>query len=193
MSFYFSLDGYNTDGSDVSSTLDLDFPYDISALRDSPIPFLCITDDNDVTHSPDSPGTPIHFLVRYTLLWFMSFVWPIMCCSLPDWSKTLSLRRNTTSAALLYFHRRSDFLALKPEKNWDEIIPTFLIGKDMGYTSSSLLLMLLCWRCCFCLNFVNLPVCIPERSQSEPLELHTKTWSVRRGQFFLTALFSFRF
>lgn len=58
----FSLDGYNTDGSDVSSVPDL--PSDILALRDSPTPFLCITDDNDVTHSPDSPGTPIHFIVR---------------------------------------------------------------------------------------------------------------------------------
>ena len=68
VSFYFSLDGYNTDGSDISSTPDLDLPYDISALRDSPTPFLCITDDNDVTHSPDSPGTPILFLVKYTFV-----------------------------------------------------------------------------------------------------------------------------
>ncbi|XP_020620574.1 CAP-Gly domain-containing linker protein 3-like [Orbicella faveolata] len=65
--FGLSLDGYNTDGSDVSSTPDLDLPHDISVLRDSPTPFLCITDDNDVTHSPDSPGTPIHFLSDFEM------------------------------------------------------------------------------------------------------------------------------
>ena len=58
----FSLDDYNTEGSDASSIPD--FSCDILAPRDSPTPFLCITDDNDVTHTPDSPGTPIHFIVR---------------------------------------------------------------------------------------------------------------------------------
>ncbi|KAJ7377848.1 hypothetical protein OS493_026418 [Desmophyllum pertusum] len=57
------LDGYNTEGSDDVSSIP-DLSCDILALRDSPTPFLCITDDNDVTHSPDNPGTPIHFIVR---------------------------------------------------------------------------------------------------------------------------------
>lgn len=66
--FVFSLDDYNTEGSDASSIPDLSF--DILAQRDSPTPFLCITDDNDVTHTPDSPGTPIHFIVRIHTIWF---------------------------------------------------------------------------------------------------------------------------
>lgn len=59
---FFSLDDFNTEDSDASTIPELSF--DILAQIDSPTPFICITDDNDVTHTPDSRGTPIHFVVR---------------------------------------------------------------------------------------------------------------------------------
>ena len=52
---------------DVESSDSCSIPDDLRdflALRDSPTPLLCITDDSDVIHSPVT-GTPIHSMVRF--------------------------------------------------------------------------------------------------------------------------------
>lgn len=50
----------------------------------------------------------IHFVIVHVI--------PVTCCSLPEYSKTVSQRRNTTSATTFHLHRRSVFLTLQPEK-----------------------------------------------------------------------------
>lgn len=53
-------DGYDTE-SEASSIEDLLCNLRSLIANDSPIPFLYITDENDVIHTPQSPRTPIHF------------------------------------------------------------------------------------------------------------------------------------